>query len=142
MSCWYARASRHRDELLGGDDALDEPVAADQPDAVERLEDVVRPTPTLPPEALQVLDQRALAAIELVLVDVLDAPDQSAQRLHERERTGVQGLDRTEHLLEMGAQHGAVWLGRREQVRELVQGAEDLGQPCGVEPPVLLAKLV
>ena len=74
-------------------------------------------------EALEVLEQRALAALELLFADLLDRPHQVAERAHERQRAGVQRLDLGEQALEQRSQAGAVGLSLRELLARAVASA-------------------
>jgi len=69
-------------------------------------------------KALQVLEQRSLSTVELVLTDLLDGSHQVAQRAHERERPGVQRLDLAQNALEQRSQLGAIGLAQIELLDE------------------------
>ena len=88
------------------------------------------------------LEQRTLAALELVLADLLDGSHQVAERAHERERSAVQRLDLGQQTLEQAPQPTAVGLGLCKLVGELRELVPDRRQPRGVEPPDLLAERV
>ena len=72
-------AAWQRDELLGPDDSRDELGRVVLLHAVEQTEDLRRVVHPAAPEALQVLEQRSLATLELVVADALDGAHQVAQ---------------------------------------------------------------
>ena len=86
-------AARKCDEDLGGDDRADELVRTALLDALEQSQDLGRVPHAALAEALEMLEQRSLTALELVLANPLDRPHQIAQGAHERQRAGVQRLD-------------------------------------------------
>ena len=111
-------------------------------DPLDQRQDLGRvPHPALA-ESLEVFEQRTLAALELVLSDLLDRPHQVAERAHERERSGVQRLDLGQQTLEQRPQLGTVGLWLCELVGELGERVADRRQACGVEPADLLAERV
>ncbi len=90
-------------------------------------------------KALKVLQQRTLAAFELLFPDLLDGSHQIAERAHERERAGVQRLDLAEQALEQRPEPGALRLIARKLLRQPRERVADRRQARGIQPSDLLA---